>query len=1003
MAKKDENKNPEEELFLGGLDNNDSGASEEELFLGGEGLAKESDEELSKKKEIEKNQKENKTIEILESLEKEKFYSFFGYRNFQKLSEEELSEIQEKIKDYTEVAKNRWGKTQQDRLNAFNKRVRANIQASFRNQTTKKNFDKELKQILLKSIKDTVKPSIIDDKELSSDEYEKTVKIAESMNLIPLYKEDFEKTIQNAVKEEGARVLTIEEEFNKVLEQKPVNYFIDTESRKKEIYSIYAFLKSKFYYNKNFKNKKFSIEEVGGEVNDKLTKLGWELKNNIELFEKIEFKNYIQKYKLPAENESIEKYHIDQLINRAEEMYDISQKEAEKFFKDKNLRPRKTGSEFILGISSSGENVKASGLQELAQVLKRYPELGKQRIYDKMLIATLNNSGYLDLSRNIDEIIRDYGSDEEAGLIKTIYTLDPSIKYITPKSIECNTNEELGDAIENEKAHYKQYIFEMANPDVFLYLEARGREQVSTKCRSLIERGNSERTINNVILELQGRNKFKINNKVFFKPSELISEDDLKESLVELLKDTNTKFSLWMEEFKDLEANVRKWREHKRKNTVTLTYALETGSPFHFYGGNPAYNTSEFEELLYTNITDEPLLKSILDTDSTFSAEAEHWLFNYQGVKYINVLRNYLDNTKENKERKEIFSSLSQFILERYIKINSPENYNVIHLFPIFRVAFKNKVVDESVFNRMKADILNHICSVKSQVYNNTVLNYLLAHLDDKEDVDREFCQKLASYLYDRHIDGEYCWMRVRPLIESGYEKDFFTKETYENYKKAQIEKFYQKPSHNYDECVLEYLHNKNQQDINSVDKTFCNDLAQYLMRSNMSMTYYISNIKPILEAGLNKGIISKETLEKQKQFFVKKLEEEMVSATYDRRKQILKEIEALERQNKVLTTYNKLKEKKEAEIKNQNLLTTMHNWMLIDSSALVGIVFVCLTVLALFIHKMVSFYSPIPELDFFYKEEIKETLRYAGGAVFFLLGIAIVVIINISKKTRRR
>ena len=230
---------------------------------------------------------------------------------------------------------------------------------------------------------------------------------------------------------------------------------------------------------------------------------------------------------------------------------------------------------------SHGKDVFANNPQEMANLMSRDPETGKRHLYKGRIqkwLEKANDPTFVEIENIIE---REYPKDQDAGLTKAIYILNP-IAYKTFSGHKCQTAEDIGDAIEHEAQYYKKYLTTEDNPDMFLYLEARDAKDVADAFRSYVKAYNSERSFNMIILDLQGRNRFKFNDFQIYKPADLLLlDDETKSKFVDLLLNPDSKLSIWIEiNFPDLLPQIDKWRKLDRHNSFTLTYALLEGSPF---------------------------------------------------------------------------------------------------------------------------------------------------------------------------------------------------------------------------------------------------------------------------------------------------------------------------------------------------------------------------------------------------------------------------------------
>jgi serine/threonine protein kinase len=326
--------------------------------------------------------------------------------------------------------------------------------------------------------------------------------------------------------------------------------------------------------------------------------------------------------------------------------------------------------QFAFGIIE-GKEVFANNPRELADLLLKYPEMGKKHLYKKRIQKWLEKAND-PVFTEIEKIVEDeYPNDEDAGLIKAVYVLDPLRSYKTSAGRECRTTEELGDAIENEALYYRNYLTQKKNADLFLYLEAHGAKDVADAFRKYAQAYTPERAFNMMILDLQmdkeGNKIFKIDNFVFYKPEDLLLADDkIKDKLVQLLKNPDSKLSIWLEQFPKLKNNIDKWRKLGRHTNITLSYALLEGSPFKFEDAI-AKDVADFKSLFLRYLTEKDFLEKI-KPDSFFFKEADFWLKNYHNTDFYKVIIACLTTKSKaplTDEEKQIWERLAVFWIEK--------------------------------------------------------------------------------------------------------------------------------------------------------------------------------------------------------------------------------------------------------------------------------------------------------------------------------------------------
>ena len=300
--------------------------------------------------------------------------------------------------------------------------------------------------------------------------------------------------------------------------------------------------------------------------------------------------------------------------------------------------------DFHFGIIDGVEAV-VNTPEDLAKLMEKHPEQGKRHLYKGTIqnwVQGVNESLYLDIRSIVED---DYPVDQDAGLTKAIYILDPAKKYKTFAGVECRTAEEIGDAIEQESSYYKNYLTQKKNADLFLYLEARGAKDVADTFRKYAQAYNPKRAFNMMVLYLQGSDKFKLGSMVFFKPEDILAADDAtKDKLARMLTDPDSKFSIWLEQFSNLKDNIDNWRKLGRVNSTTLSYALEEKSPFHFFN-DLAYSVEDFKKCIEKYIVDKNYHEQL--TNTSFMDTADFWLKSYHNTTYEKVMLDYLTEAVE--------------------------------------------------------------------------------------------------------------------------------------------------------------------------------------------------------------------------------------------------------------------------------------------------------------------------------------------------------------------
>ncbi len=381
--------------------------------------------------------------------------------------------------------------------------------------------------------------------------------------------------------------------------------------------------------------------------------------------------------------------------------------------------------------------------EELADILKKNMNKGKKHLYSGKLSAWVNlfNQG---LAVELDRIREDdYPKDEDAGIQKAIYILNPDEAYIQAGK-EARTAEELADALEEDFSLYLT-LLSMPNHPFYLYLEAHDAKKEADTFRKYFKTFSAKKALNTIILELRGRESFKFGGEVFFSPEELLKYKD-QQYLINELKDTESRISLWIEgsEFHEIKKQVEKWRNLDMYDEVTIAYALEKGSPFSFKKGDKSYSKDDFIKIFTDNINNQSFISDVLDV-SKFGAEANYWLKKYCGSNYDAVITQIL---KDNYNQSEYHALLPYFMED------GNEAYYSKSIAPIVEKAYSENKLSKKLYIKHKLYLIKDIENV---VFGKSItdLNKLWATDFEIFDIDKwttEYFMKLAPQLVVKQI-----------------------------------------------------------------------------------------------------------------------------------------------------------------------------------------------------------------------------------------------------------
>jgi serine/threonine protein kinase len=165
--------------------------------------------------------------------------------------------------------------------------------------------------------------------------------------------------------------------------------------------------------------------------------------------------------------------------------------------------------------------------KELAALMDKHPNIGKNCLYDGVIKEWLKKAGDL-MYYEIENITSQYANDKDAGLYTAIFTLDPERPFKSRSGKICKTTEDIADAIMAESAYYMEDL-KKPNANLYLYLSAtessQGKEVADTFCKYFREY-SPKRALELVYLKLQSDGGITIGSKYYQSPEELKREND---------------------------------------------------------------------------------------------------------------------------------------------------------------------------------------------------------------------------------------------------------------------------------------------------------------------------------------------------------------------------------------------------------------------------------------------------------------------------------------------
>jgi hypothetical protein len=225
--------------------------------------------------------------------------------------------------------------------------------------------------------------------------------------------------------------------------------------------------------------------------------------------------------------------------------------------------------------------LEASDPATLADLMEAHPDLGIRHLYRKAISRWLEPVNQY-LFTMIESIVEEeYPRDQQAGLIKAIYLLDPERPFRGVDGGSYGTPDEIAECLERHFDHYEK---ELQNPTapLYLYLEARGYKEEADRFRDLFKKTKPPKAaLNSLILSLQSAAAgpvLKLGDFVATEPREiLVAERSIQERVARDLAEPYSKVSLWLQGFSHLKESVDRYRALRRYEPEHLRYAFQEG------------------------------------------------------------------------------------------------------------------------------------------------------------------------------------------------------------------------------------------------------------------------------------------------------------------------------------------------------------------------------------------------------------------------------------------
>jgi serine/threonine protein kinase len=366
-----------------------------------------------------------------------------------------------------------------------------------------------------------------------------------------------------------------------------------------------------------------------------------------------------------------------------------------------------------------GEQIVVNNPKDLTLYLEKYPEKGEGHLYRNTIakwIEPVDPGLFNDL---MDIVEKDFPKDKVAGLTKAIYVLDSEKPFLGFDKTKLKSQEEIANYFEQ---HFDYCSKALQNPNAafYIFLESRNYKEKAQEYRNLFTTYDPELALNTLILTLQGGDKYIIGNYTIYQPEELIKVDSsTKSQIVSQLSNLNSKLSIWISGFKELQASIDKWRLLKKFDRITLRYALQQG--FEFNKKNVKTH-SEFQDLLKINFS------SFISNEDTGKNKraANYWLVNYCDTSLTEAIVEYFNNNTSSDIE---FLLMLKHILEEHHETG----LNIYQVFEKIMPAIKAKLSENNKLFKSVLDL--HVLNIenywnedyktKSLFYLDCIKNYL--------------------------------------------------------------------------------------------------------------------------------------------------------------------------------------------------------------------------------------------------------------------------------------
>ena len=232
--------------------------------------------------------------------------------------------------------------------------------------------------------------------------------------------------------------------------------------------------------------------------------------------------------------------------------------------------------------------------------------------------------------------------------------------------------------------------------------------------------------------------------------------------------------------------NVEFWNSLGRFNTVTINYALELESPFH-YKDKVLKDEDKVIDMFVSNSSSDSFMTELLDDDDAVE-ELDFWLENYRSTTFKNVMVKYLDTVKSDKKYTDAFSAVIDNIGQAVLYEDFKRYF--VEIVPMFDYSYKHGTIEKKVYDNHINNLFKYLKKNQSNFNDECIRRYLETVVKNGSE-DKDFVRKLFdNYLRD-DVDKTYYENEIHQLTEKALANNILAADFKEKEKLFFIDKYY--------------------------------------------------------------------------------------------------------------------------------------------------------------------------------------------------------------------